>query len=549
MSVQLNVRAANAWGSGLRLVAPISKGSSAEAPMPTVGALAHRAAGYNEKTLADFHPALQSADSEILPEREPITARARDIVRNNGYAAGWLQTTTDGVIGPRGLRLAAKPDWRTLGKTEEWADEYARRCEVGFRSWAESKADCDIAGLSDFADHTTIAFKGCGVNGDSFALPLWKSDSRTQWKLRIQGIESDRVVNPNHRPDGAEWRGGIKIGKYGEHLAYGIAKVHPGDDFAYNGYQKSEVIEVPAFTSWGRRRVIQMIRRSRYGQARGVSLLTTIIPQLKQAETYLDYAMKSHMLNTLVAMIIKTPHEDIMHALGGGEKAFDILNKRKLPVLKGGGQVLRLNVGEEISPFSPRQVESNIDQFLTPFYKEWQACTGLSHELFTKDFSKSSYVGIRAGLMEAHRHFTSDRYWVATDWCQLWYELWHEEAVDIGYLDAPDFYAQKQAYCKAEWIGAAQGYTDRVKEVTASALALENNLTTHEIELGIQGLDYREVFEQKAREEKLMLKLKLTMPAKTATAAAASAPQKNDDEDSKKSPSDPATDKESTEEK
>ncbi|MGL5003815.1 MAG: phage portal protein, partial [Casimicrobium sp.] len=176
MSEQFSVRAANAWGSGLRLVAPISQGSGAEAPMPTVGALAHRAAGYNEKTLADFHPALQSADSEILPEREPITARARDIVRNNGYAAGWLQTTTDGVIGPRGWRLAAKPDWRTLGKTEEWADEYARRCEVGFRSWAESKADCDIAGLSDFADHTTIAFKGCGVNGDSFALPLWKSD-------------------------------------------------------------------------------------------------------------------------------------------------------------------------------------------------------------------------------------------------------------------------------------------------------------------------------------------------------------------------------------
>jgi hypothetical protein len=58
---------------------------------------------------------LGSADSDLLSELPTLVSRSRDLTRNHGVAAGAIQTLVDNVIGT-GLRLAAIPDYRALGK-------------------------------------------------------------------------------------------------------------------------------------------------------------------------------------------------------------------------------------------------------------------------------------------------------------------------------------------------------------------------------------------------------------------------------------------------
>jgi capsid protein len=78
---------------------------------------AHRAASLRARELASWMPLLGSADSDLLSELPTLVSRSRDLTRNHGVAAGAIQTLVDNVIGT-GLRLAAIPDYRALGKNQ-----------------------------------------------------------------------------------------------------------------------------------------------------------------------------------------------------------------------------------------------------------------------------------------------------------------------------------------------------------------------------------------------------------------------------------------------
>ncbi len=94
---------------------------------------AHRTASRMTRELASWLPAAGSADSDLNPELSTLVSRSRDLVRNHGVTSGAFQTLIDNVVGT-GLRLAAQPDYRTLGRDKTWADAWARQVEALWRS-------------------------------------------------------------------------------------------------------------------------------------------------------------------------------------------------------------------------------------------------------------------------------------------------------------------------------------------------------------------------------------------------------------------------------
>ncbi len=547
-ALQTPYRAANAWGTGARIatagflydpraVKTIDAAPQAVATLPTVGALAYRGAGQDEKTLSSWSAPVKTADGNILREKRIIDGRSHDLIRNNGYAAGAEQTYDDNIVGAKGLRLAAKPNWRALGKTEEWATQFAAEAEALYSSFAHDARECDYYGVNDIADQTSIAFKGVFADGDSFALPQWDPKPGRIWSTRLQGIEAHRVRNPMGEQDSDRLRGGIELDAVGRPIAVHISTPRPGDSptaYAYGYSYNTE--RIPLETNWGRRRVIQLVKRKRYGQNRGIGRLAPILAQFKQLDMYLDYEMKNQMLNTLIGMVIETPVEDLIGLFANQEQAITALGNRVPPTFNGGGQVIQLKPGEKMSPYSPNRPGSQLESFVLSFTRELCSALNIPYELFTKDFSKSSYVGIRAGLAEAYRFFSGERYWLATGWNQPIYELIMEEAVNAGRIDAPGFYQNLKAYCRADWLGAGRGYTDRVKEVTASALAIKTRVSTLEIECAEQGQDWREVIDQIAKEEAYAEEKGVSLDTDPAVVAAASAPQQGSDNNNNDDP-------------
>ena len=106
----------------------------------------------------------------------------------------------------------------------------------------------------------------------------------------------------------------------------------------------------------------------------------------------------------------------------------------------------------------------------------------------------------RAALLEAWRYFHGRRRWLTTTWLRPIYELWLEEAVNAGVIDAPGFYANRYAYTRCRFVFGGKGWVDPVKEVQAAKLRLEIGVSTLEQECAEQGLDWEEVLHQQRLE-------------------------------------------------
>lgn len=475
---------------------------------------AHTGASVTDRALRNWQPFAGSADSDLLPDWDMLSRRGRDLGRNNGVAAGAVQSTTDNVVGT-GLRLAAKPEWRLLGWDKDYADDWARHVESLWRTFSESPY-FDVASRLDFHRATQLIFRQCMINGDALALPLWFPSRGGQFATMFQLVEADRLCNPQHSPDTARLRGGIERDRYGAPVAYHIRRVHPGDDLQWLGSaRQAQWDRIPARTRWGRRRVIHVYDQDRIGQSRGKSWFTSILPRFRQADEYELAELKAAVVNSMIAAFIETPLDgEGVASLFGGDYDSYIAERSQWEVKLRSGSVVPLYPGDKLNSFNPGRPNSEFGDFLENIYRHIGVALGLPYELLMKDFSKTNYSSARAALLEAWRTFAVRRAWLASTWAQPVYELWFEEAANSGLIEAPDFYENRAAYCRARWIGAGRGWIDPVKEAEAAQHRMDIGLSTLEDECAEQGRDWEDVLEQRAREQAKAAELGVVLGAK-----------------------------------
>ncbi|HLP69055.1 MAG TPA: phage portal protein, partial [Rhizobium sp.] len=140
---------------------------------------------------------------------------------------------------------------------------------------------------------------------------------------------------------------------------------------------------------------------------------------------------------------------------------------------------------------------------------------GVSYEQLSRDYSNSNYSSVRAALTETWRYMQSRKRMTADRFASYIFRLWLEEAIMKNQIDsfplskAPMLYEggalnlKFEALTHCDWIGASRGQIDELKETQAAVLRLKYNLSTDEMELARQGLDFRQVYKQRAREKKM----------------------------------------------
>lgn len=459
---------------------------------------AYFAASRREREVAQWRPLLESADLELMGEASTIAARSYDLERNHGVAAGAVRTQIDNIVGT-GLRLAAKPDYRALGRTKAWADEWARATEAQWRTFADVP-EFDAARQLSFGGTTVLQMRSAMLAGDGLALALWLPDRPgAKWSTAIQSIDPARLCNPQWGMSNLHLREGVEINDYGEPVAYWIRKTHPSEAFLLGGDDAYE--RIPARTGFGRRRVLHLYEKLRPGQSRGRAILASVMGAFRMLDHYQRTELQTAVVNSMIAAFIETPlrGEDIAD-LFGSSKQF-IASKSGWEVKLQGAGVIPLHPGDKLNAFTPTRPNSAYAQFVEAVLRYIATGLNLPYELLMKDFSKTNYSSARAALLEAWRYFMAMRRWVATTWASPIYELWLEEAVNRGAVDAPDFYDNRAAYCRAEWIGPGRGWIDPMKEAQAADVRMnEAGVSTLERECAEQGTDWQEVLEQRATE-------------------------------------------------
>jgi len=466
---------------------------------------AHFAASRRARELARWTPSLDSADIELAGEQQTIAARAYDLERNHGIAAGAIRTNLDNIVGT-GLRLAAKPDYRALGRTKEWADEWAKNVEALWRTFSNS-VDFDAGRQLNFGGMTVLQLRTAFLAGEGLALALWfdqRERPGARWSTAIQAIDPARLASPDMTPMTMSLRDGIRINSYGEPIGYYIRKSHPSEaGYGMGGDQGFEYVE--ARTAFGRRKVIHLFDKLRAGQSRGKSILAPVMAAFKMHDHYQRIELQTAVVNSMIAAFIETPltGEQLQDLFGGTpdvnwQTAYQNSRAGYDVTLEGAG-VIPLHPGDKLNAFTPNRPSTAYASFVEAVIRYIGTGVNMPYELVMKDFSKTNYAGARAALAEAWRYFMGRREWLATNWCDPVYELWLEEAISRGEVDAPDFYENRAAYLRCSWIGPGRGWIDPLKEAQASKTRMETT-STLEDEASEQGKDWVEILDQRARE-------------------------------------------------
>jgi lambda family phage portal protein len=475
-----------------------------------------------------------SADEDLLPNLDKLRERSRDLVRNDGIASGAIDTVVTNIIGS-GIRPQSRFDKESLKIDEEYAEKLQRKIEKIWNLWVPY---ADAGNRMNFYELEELSERQRFVNGESIIIPVRIMDKRRPYSYALQIVESDRMDTPSDYKSNKNIRDGIEIGKFGEAMNYWIKKTHPGD-YSYSGRSgngSDSYVKYPAFDDLGVPNIFHLYHLKRPGQSRGEPFFAPVINLFKDRFEYMEAELVAARVAACFAVFIKKNDPT-----GSMEARSTETDGKRIEELSP-ALIEYLNTGEEIQSFNPNRPGGTFGLFIERILRDVSAGMGLPYEVVAKDFSRSNYSNTRAALLEARRFFMMQQRFVSDKLGQPVYAAVFEEAYLRGELDILDFYENRAAYVRANWITPGWQWVDPESEVKASVESIDNNLSNLAEESAAHGRDWEEALEQRAREKKKIQELEvkfgisLSAPEKASPVVKKPSKRKTDDEGSQKEP-------------
>ncbi len=447
-----------------------------------------------KRSLKGFDALSGSAPRDIDDNNQTIRQRARMLYMGSPIATSAIRVNRTNVIGT-GLVPKCAIDADFLGMTKDEAIAWQQAAEREFALWANNKRACDETGVNNFYAMQQLALTSWLLSGDVFALINHvKRTSIMPYGLRLHLIEADRVATPMEAlrsvypsyttaelQNGNICYDGVEIDKRGSIVAYHIRNSYPQE---FTG-KPSKWVRVKAYgEKTGLPNILHVMDAERPEQYRGVSYLAHVIEPLAQIKRYSDSELVAAVIESFFTAFITTTGDATEmpwdQLIPPGEEPEEPEDENEYEM--GPGQINMLKPGESVTFGDPKRPTSGFEGFLHAISLEIGAALEVPADLLLKSFN-SSYSASRAALMEAWKAFRMRRTWFVDDFCQPIWELWLTEAVALGRLRAPGFFADpaiRAAYLGCNWVGPSQGQLDPTKEISAEVVAIEQGLTTRE---------------------------------------------------------------------
>lgn len=516
------------------LALPPSRPTKARALSGNNSSMPWDAADQESAETANWLPFLNSADGETNIWRDRIVSRVRDLVRNDGWAAGGITRITDAVVGAD-LRLASTPDYRALARAygpafdATWAKEFSSAAEAAWRTWAYDRVGrwCDASRRHTFPEIARLAFRHLIVDGDALAVPLWRPNrvgtGRARYSTTLQLIDPDRLSNPQNRMDTLFLRGGCEVDEDGATIAYHIRRAHMGDWFA--AAQAVQWERVDRESDWGRPSCIHWFEADRAGQHRGNGgVLRPVLARAKMLARYDQTELQAAVVNATFAAFIESPNDPelVQDALdpNAGLPAYQQMRSefhadKRLQL--NGVRMPTLFPGEKINTVAAARPSGNFPAFQSAMLRNLASAAGLSYEQLTQDWSQTNYSSARAALLETWKTLSRRRTQFAHGFCTPVWTCLLEEAFDLGELPlprrAPDFMEARQEYSACRWTGPGRGWVDPVKEAEGALMRVAGGLSTLEDEAAENtGKDIEEILDQRQAEVAMFRERGLPLP-------------------------------------
>lgn len=417
-----------------------------------------------------------------------IRSRSRDSVRNDWPAKSAVQKWASNLVG-----IAITPRFKRI-------DSKTRRQEI-VDLYHDFVKNADTDGILDLYGMQTLAVKSWLAGGEVFARRRNRfPDEGLPVPMQVQLLESEMCPLQDAdtwkgMPAGNVMRSGIEFNKRGKRVAYWFYKQHPGDKaFNLSLLTDDDLVRVAASE------VIHMFEPERPGQIRGVSMLATVLTQLRNVEDYVDATLERQKLANLIVGFIKRtlpsydPNDPVNGALSGMPYETDGLDPTPLAPMKP-GLLQELEDGQSVEWSNPPEAGTSYSDYLRTSHLGTAAGAGLPYELMSGDIREISDRTLRV-VINDFRRFAEQRQWqiIIPMFCQRIIDWFVDAAVIIGKVSI----AEADNVRRVEHAPHGWEYIHPVQDPQGKKLEVEAGFRSRSSVIGARGDDPDMVDEERA---------------------------------------------------
>ena len=443
-------------------------------------------AGQGNRRLKGFVPSRAHLNTLIAASGNDITARARYLVRNNGYAANAVESWAGNVVG-------------TGIKPSSMIADAAQKADVQ-RLWLDWTDDADADGVTDFFGLQRRVAREVFIAGEVFLRfrPRLPQDGLTV-PLQLQMLPSEMlpIARNETLPSGSTIRQSIEFDQIGRRLAYHFLRRHPND--ITDPGMASETTRVPASE------IIHIVDPVDAGQLRGVSRFSAAIVKLFLLDQYDDAELDRKKVAAMHALFITTPSPADPF---DGPEGIDENGERTLDLQPG--QIVMLDPGEQVQTSDPAESGQTYEPFQYRTLLQVSAALGIPYAYLSNDMLKANYSNSRLALLEFRRRAEAYQHAVMVwQMCRRVWSRWMDTAVISGALSLPGYDAGRRSYQSCKWLPPRFDWIDPQKDAQAEILQIEAGLKSRTQAVSERGDDIEqvdaEIAADKAREERMGL--------------------------------------------
>jgi lambda family phage portal protein len=443
---------------------------------------------------ADWAFSILSADLEIRNSLRMMRARSRQLVHDNDYAQNFIGLVKRNVNGPAGIGMRSAIDETELANAEKLNREIERR----WKKFCESKIT--TCGRMSAVDFTNLCLEALVTDGELFIRRL--KGFGNDFKYAVELIDPDRVpVDYNRRRevrlDGTvvnEIRMGVEVDQWRRPVAYHILAGHPTE-----GAARYDVI--PAW------QVEHVYIFRRIDQSRGVPFMHSAMSRMNMLGKYEEAeAVAARLAACKMAAIVSKTGDEYP-----GPR--DPNKGGAIEVTVEPGTMFQLPSGNEVQPIDWNHPNAAFSEFVRAMLRGMAVGLGASYASLTGDLREVNYSSIRQGALDerdawrvmqtfAIRHIYAP---IFADWLGM--------AQLVGVLDLPavpagdpDFYLDRVSWRPRGWT-----WIDPYKESQSNIQSVRACFTTLADVAAERGLDWKDIIDQRARENAYALQKGVTI--------------------------------------
>jgi lambda family phage portal protein len=445
----------------------------------------------------DFSSYVGSADYELLGVIDKLRTKVRHLAQNSGTVRRFLQLLGDNVVGEYGFTLHVMN----------------QRVKDAWVKWCQSPT---VDGIMTMVDFQRQMVKTWGRDGEY--LFEFVMNSKYPDMIAMNPLEADMLdhtLNHIYPPTGNRIKMGVEIDSMGVPIAYHILTVHPGDTFwSIPDYDK-RWRRVPA------ENIVHVFERLRPGQTRGEPPAVASVNDIKMLDGYREAETTNRRIAAAMMGFFSRdmPKGEGIQALSDrkdDDEAEDIFEMSVEP-----GKLRQMPDGMRFDKFDPGGSNTDYAQYEQQVKKDLSMGLGISAFSLGMETQAVSYSTGRSVIQEDREFYKNLQGFfirlamrrIFSKWATM-HTLSNVSSIAPTRLSA--------IIDEAQFKGRGWTWIDPLKDITATAMALETYQTSYTRVAADRGLTANELFAEIANDRALMETFGLqpvTAPVKSTTSA------------------------------